>query len=84
MGISTPISRWINGELSSRQIKTVRIEDLLNREPIKLNQENIFNELTGKIIMITGAAGSIGSEIARQVLSYKPKSIFPALIKSIL
>lgn len=70
-----PISRWINGELSSRQIKVVRIEDLLNREPIKLNQENIFNELTGKVIMITGAAGSIGSEIARQVLSYKPKLV---------
>lgn len=70
-----PISRWINGELSSRQIKAVKIEDLLNREPIKLNQENIFNELTGKIIMITGAAGSIGSEIARQVVSYKPKMV---------
>lgn len=70
-----PISRWINGELSSRQIKAVRIEDLLNREPIKLNQENIYNELTGKIIMITGAAGSIGSEIARQVISYKPKMV---------
>ena len=70
-----PISRWINGELSSRQIKAVRIEDLLNREPIKLNQENIFNELTGKVIMITGAAGSIGSEIALQVVSYKPKMV---------
>jgi FlaA1/EpsC-like NDP-sugar epimerase len=70
-----PISRWINGELSSRQIKAVRIEDLLNREPIKLNQENIFNELTDKVIMITGAAGSIGSEIARQVVSYKPKMV---------
>ncbi len=70
-----PISRWINGELSSRQIKAVRIEDLLNRVPIKLNQENIFNELTGKVIMITGAAGSIGSEIARQVVSYKPKMV---------
>ncbi len=70
-----PISRWINGELSTRQIKAVRIEDLLNREPIKLNQENIYNELTEKIIMITGAAGSIGSEIARQVLSYKPKLV---------
>lgn len=70
-----PISRWINGELSSRQIKAVKIEDLLNREPIKLNQENIFNELTGKVILITGAAGSIGSEIARQVVSYKPKLV---------
>lgn len=70
-----PILRWINGELSSRQIKAVRIEDLLNREPIKLNQENIYNELTGKTIMITGAAGSIGSEITRQVISYKPKMV---------
>lgn len=70
-----PISKWINGELSTRQIKAVRIEDLLNREPIKLNQENIFNELTGKVVMITGAAGSIGSEIAKQVVSYKPKMV---------
>ncbi len=70
-----PISRWINGELSTRQIKTVRIEDLLNREPIKLDQENIFNELTNKIILISGAAGSIGSEIARQVVGYKPKLV---------
>lgn len=70
-----PISKWINGELSPRQIKAVKIEDLLNREPIKLNQENIYNELTGKIVMITGAAGSIGSEIAKQVVSYKPKMV---------
>jgi len=70
-----PISKWINGELSPRQIKAVKIEDLLNREPIKLNQENIYNELTGKVVMITGAAGSIGSEIAKQVVSYKPKMV---------
>ena len=70
-----PINRWINGELSINQIKAVRIEDLLSREPIKLNAENIFYSLSNKTIFITGAAGSIGSEIARQVVGYKPKLI---------
>ncbi len=70
-----PINRWINGELSINQIKAVRIEDLLSREPIKLNAENIFYSLSNKTILITGAAGSIGSEIARQVVGYKPKLI---------
>ncbi len=70
-----PINRWINGELSINQIKAVRIEDLLSREPIKLNAENIFYSLSNKTILITGAAGSIGSEIARQVVGYKPKFI---------
>jgi FlaA1/EpsC-like NDP-sugar epimerase len=70
-----PINRWINGELSINQIKAVRIEDLLSREPIKLNAENIYYSLSNKTILITGAAGSIGSEIARQVVGYKPKLI---------
>ena len=70
-----PIIRWINGELSINQIKAVRIEDLLSREPIKLNVENIFYSLSNKTILITGAAGSIGSEIARQAVGYKPKLI---------
>lgn len=68
-----PISRWINGELSSKQIKNVKIEDLLNREPIKLDKENILQELKSKVVLVTGAAGSIGSEIARQILTYQPK-----------
>lgn len=68
-----PISRWINGELSSKQIKNVKIEDLLNRQPINLDKENIMQELRNKVVLITGAAGSIGSEIARQALLYQPK-----------
>jgi FlaA1/EpsC-like NDP-sugar epimerase len=68
-----PISRWINGELSSKQIKAVKIEDLLNRAPIKLDKENIMNELRSKVVLVTGAAGSIGSEIANQIISYQPK-----------
>lgn len=68
-----PIARWINGELSSKQIKAVKIEDLLNRAPIQLDKENIMNELRSKVVLVTGAAGSIGSEIANQILSYQPK-----------
>lgn len=68
-----PIEKWINGELSTHQIKGVRIEDLLNREPINLDKENIKQELSGSVVMVTGAAGSIGSEIARQILEYNPK-----------
>ena len=70
-----PIDRWIQGELSSKQIKAVRIEDLLQREPIRLDSDNIRRELNGKVILISGAAGSIGSEIVRQVLHYTPNKV---------
>lgn len=58
---------WIEGDLNPKQIKNVRIEDLLGRKPINLNNPIVENELKNKVILITGAAGSIGSEIARQV-----------------
>ncbi len=70
-----PVTNWINGELSFRQIKKVQIEELLEREPIKLDKENIQEQLTGKTILVTGAAGSIGSEIVRQVIRFNPKKI---------
>lgn len=70
-----PVTNWINGELSFRQIKKVQIEELLEREPIQLDKENIQKQLSAKVILITGAAGSIGSEIVRQVLRFKPKQI---------
>lgn len=70
-----PVDKWIQGELSARQIKSVRIEDLLQREPIRLDSQNIEREIRGKIILVSGAAGSIGSEIARQVLHYKPEKV---------
>ncbi|HEY0031394.1 MAG TPA: nucleoside-diphosphate sugar epimerase/dehydratase [Bacteroidia bacterium] len=70
-----PVTNWINGELSFRQIKKVQIEELLERDPIQLDKENLKNQLTGKVILVTGAAGSIGSEIVRQVIRFHPKKI---------
>ncbi len=70
-----PVNKWINGELSSGQIKNVRIEDLLHREQIILDTKNISSQLSDKVIVVTGAAGSIGSEISRQVLAYQPTKI---------
>lgn len=71
-----PAAKWINGELSFNQIKSVRIEDLLERDPIKLDEARIGEHLRDKIILITGAAGSIGSELARQCLQFKPKKLY--------
>jgi FlaA1/EpsC-like NDP-sugar epimerase len=70
-----PVDRWIQGELSSAQIKSVRIEDVLSREQIKLDSSNIARELNGKVVLVTGAAGSIGSEIVRQVLHFRPSKV---------
>lgn len=70
-----PVNSWINGELSFKQIKKVRIEELLEREPIQLDKEDIQKQLSGKIILITGAAGSIGSEIVRQIIPFQPKQV---------
>lgn len=70
-----PVNTWINGELSFKQIKRVKIEDLLERDPIELDNENIKSYIKNKTVLITGAAGSIGSEICRQVINYEPKKI---------
>lgn len=70
-----PIEKWVKGELSIKQIKEVRIEDLLGRESIELNNELLNKEFVGKSILVTGAAGSIGSEIVRQLILYGPKTI---------
>ncbi len=67
-----PVKSWINGNLSFRQIRKVNIEDLLGREPIQLSLDKIKSTLTGKVILVTGAAGSIGSELVRQILPFKP------------
>ena len=67
-----PIAKWINGELSFNQIKSINIEELLEREPIKLDNILINEQLNHKIILITGAAGSIGSELARQCSKFNP------------
>lgn len=70
-----PADKWLNGQLSVNQIKDLKIEDLLQREPIVLIKQNIIKQLSGKSVLVTGAAGSIGSEIVRQVLSYNPRLI---------
>lgn len=70
-----PINRWVKGELSTRQIKEINIEDLLGRDAINLNNYYISNEVESKSILITGAAGSIGSEIVRQLTGYRPKTL---------
>ena len=65
-----PASQWINGELSFNQIRKVKIEDLLGRDVIQLDKEKVSKDLAGKNVLITGASGSIGSEIVRQVAGY--------------
>lgn len=70
-----PLKNWINGQLSTKQLQNVKIEDLLEREQIKLYNEILFKQLNNKTVLVTGAAGSIGSEIVRQLLQYKPKAI---------
>ncbi|TLP77558.1 polysaccharide biosynthesis protein [Maribacter sp. ACAM166] len=73
--IVPPIEDWINGELKISQIKQVQIEDLLDRAPIKIRNSKIALELMNKNIMVTGGAGSIGSEIVRQISTYGYKSL---------
>lgn len=75
IGVVPPVHSWIQGSLTGRQIKNVKIEDLLERESIKLDSFNIKRSVQNKIVLVTGAAGSIGSEIARQLLHYEPVEI---------
>lgn len=67
--------KWLCGKFDYQQLSDLNIDDLLGRVPIKLDKKNILKELMGKRILITGAAGSIGSEIVRQALNYSPKMI---------
>jgi len=69
------ITAIIDGKVSISQIKDVEIEDLLGREPVVLDQSAIRNYLTDKRVLVTGAAGSIGSEICRQVALFKPAKL---------
>lgn len=70
-----PADSWINGELSFKQIKDVNIEDLLGRSVIRLDDGKVEDQLQGKVVLITGAAGSIGSGIIKQICHYSPKKI---------
>lgn len=70
-----PVTTWINGALSFKQIKKINIEELLGRELIKLDTEKIKKQLLNKVVLVTGAAGSIGSEIVRQIVRFNPKKV---------
>ncbi len=69
------ITNWENQKEISQKIKNIQIEDLLDRKPIILDDKSITKQLKGKTVLITGAAGSIGSEIVRQVLSFEPAKL---------
>ena len=66
---------WVDGKIASNQIQDIRIEDLLGRKPIILGKSNVIREIDGKVVLVTGAAGSIGSEICRQVMHYNPAKL---------
>ena len=70
-----PAEQWMSGQLQMNQIRDLKIEDLLQRPPIVIENARISHDLYGKRVLITGAAGSIGSEIVRQVLNYKPELV---------
>lgn len=74
--LETPaVDRWLNGQFQINQLQNVRLEDLLGRDPITLNMDLIGKELNKKTILVTGAAGSIGSEIVRQLARFDTKNI---------
>ncbi len=68
-------SKWAEGKFNSRQLQSIKIEDLLERDPIQINNNQIKSQIKGKRILVTGAAGSIGSEIVRQLVPYGPDVI---------
>lgn len=73
--IVPPVEKWIDGDLKINQIKRIKIEDLLQRKPIQLKNSKLEKEFYNKTILITGAAGSIGSEICRQISNYPIKQV---------
>ncbi|WP_291780772.1 nucleoside-diphosphate sugar epimerase/dehydratase [Cecembia sp.] len=70
-----PAEEWFNVGLQTKDIREVRIEDLLSREEILLDKNSVAADIKGKVVMVTGAAGSIGSELSRQLLKCRPKHL---------
>lgn len=73
--VTPPVQQWMDGRLEAQQIQSVKIEDLLNREPIQITNHLISDTLMGRVVMVTGAAGSIGSELVRQIVKFQPASL---------
>lgn len=69
------IYQLINGDVSVEDMKPVEIEDLLGREPVKINMDEIYHFIKGKTILVTGGGGSIGSELCRQIAAHEPKEL---------
>ncbi len=70
-----PIGKWVNGELTATQIRAVSVEDLLGRDPIQLSYNQLNGFLAQKTVLVTGAAGSIGSELVQQILLQQPATL---------
>lgn len=70
-----PPDQWMNGRLKTTQIRDIKIEELLERDAIVIHNEHIEQQINDRCLLVTGAAGSIGSEIVRQIAKYKPKRI---------
>lgn len=70
-----PYNQWADGGFAPRQLRNIRIEELLERDPIVMENEQIRQQVKGKRILVTGAAGSIGSELVRQLIKYAPEMI---------
>lgn len=69
------IYQLLNGDVSISKLRKVEIEDLLGREPIKVNLDEIMGYVSGKVILVTGGGGSIGSELCRQIAAHQPKQL---------
>lgn len=73
--IAPPVSNWIEGNKKAKQIKEIRIEDLVSHKYFHLEKDSIRREVEGKVVLITGAAGSIAGEISHQLINYPCKKI---------
>ncbi len=69
------IYQLLNGDISIGDFKEVEVQDLLGRDPIEVNLEDIMGYVTDKVVMVTGGGGSIGSELCRQIAANKPKQL---------
>ena len=75
LGTLPGIDQLINGDVSISKLREVEIEDLLGREPIQINTEEVLNSVHNKVILVTGGGGSIGSELCRQIAAHHPKQL---------